>query len=785
MHRGVQIQGARNAHAHRTADAEGRAIGTEIHPGPRQGLLTPVHEQTSGARRPVDLQHQIAAHQIEGVWIDSDELGTTQHRLESGVLAEVRQLGVTGAIGRGLASSEHGEVEGTIRHTEADSIRITETRQSHLTEIIAGTIQIQTGPTANEQAGIADPHRQQISAQHPSGRIRIRDTIHHRATELDGRAAINHLADAERHGATDQESGIGGLQVHLRGLEQHFLGPVHETAIDHGGLALLQQQVGGDHVQRIHTLELRHTKTGLESGVFPNLSARSHRQHSEIQATTLDPETGGSGIVRLRQGHLAEGGAGRLEVEAGSGADVQVGLGHGEAQQVAAQTSPADVVWIHDPGHSAATDRHSSTAIHHIRDADSDRAADLQAAIRRSGGHARGIQRRLGPIHQFAASHRRLVQLQVQVGTDDLERIHTLELGSAQGGAETGELTAGGSLSRLEDAEIQRAAFHRKTDGIRVVRSRQGYLSEISAISIEIERSSVTDIQSGIRHAHRQQVALEGLGAITGGIHHPGHPTAADAHRGAAIHHLGDTDAHRAPDQEALIGDSQAQAAVAQRGLHPVKGDSTGDRGLVLPEYQIGGDDLEIADALQLGATQSGLDAHILPRSSQKRVGGAGIQLATGGENGQPQAAALDGKAHGVRIIGLRQGHRAEPGIRRNLVQAGPAADEDPCVGNLDGQQVALQHPGAAIIRIVDPLDGAAAHVERRAGEHHVGDGQTHRATDLQCGTGRGQRQGGFAQHGLSPIQPVAIGHRGAGQGQRQVGRQDLDGIDSLQLSLA
>ena len=248
MHRGVEIQGARDAHAHRAADAETRTVRTEIDPGPRQGLLTPVHEQAGGARRPVDLQDQVAAHQIEGVRIDPDELGTTQRRLECGVFAQARQLGVAGAIGRGLAGGEHGEVQGAVRHTEADGIRIIQTRQGHLAKILAGAIQIQAGPAADEQARIGDPHRQQVSSQHSTWRIRIRDTIHHRAAHLDGRAAINHLADAQRHGASDEEGGVRRLQREIRSLERP-LRPVHEATIHHGGLALLQHQAGRDHVQ--------------------------------------------------------------------------------------------------------------------------------------------------------------------------------------------------------------------------------------------------------------------------------------------------------------------------------------------------------------------------------------------------------------------------------------------------------------------------------------------------------------------------------------------------------
>ena len=356
MNGGAEVQSAGDAHAHRATNAEASAVGTQIHSGPGEDLLTPVHQLARGAGGAVDLEHQLPTHQIEGIRIDAHKLGTAQHRLEPGVFAHGRQLRVTGPVGRGLAGRQHGEVEGAVRHTEADGIWITEVRQRHLAEVWTGAVEIERGAAADEEPSIAHPHRQQVAAQHATVDIGIEDATHHDAAELNRSAAIHHFADAQRHRTTDEEGGIRRLQRNLRGLEQHLLRPVHQTAINHSGLALLQHQVGGDHVQRFHALELCHTEAGLESGVLPDLSARSHCQHSEIQSTTLDSEAGGRGIIRLRQGHLAEGGAGRVEVEAGSGADVQVGLGHGETQQVAAQASSADIVRIHDPGHGAATD---------------------------------------------------------------------------------------------------------------------------------------------------------------------------------------------------------------------------------------------------------------------------------------------------------------------------------------------------------------------------------------------------------------------------------------------
>ena len=355
MNGGAEVQSAGDAHAHRAANAEASAVGTQIHSGPGEDLLTPVHQLARGAGGAVDLEHQLPTHQIEGIRINAHKLGTAQHRLEPGVFAHGRQLRVTGPVGRGLAGGEHGEIESTVSHAEAHGIRIVECRQGHLAEVWTGAVEIERGAAADEEPSIAHPHRQQVAAQHATVDIRIEDATHHGAAELNRSAAIHHFADAQRDRASDEEGRIRRLQRDLRG-RQRVLRPVQEAAIDHRALALLQHQVGGDHVQRFHALELCHTEVGLESSVLPDLSARSHCQHSEIQSTTLDSEAGGRGIIRLRQGHLAKVGAGLVELEAGSGADVQVGLGHGETQQVAAQASSADIVRIHDPGHGAATD---------------------------------------------------------------------------------------------------------------------------------------------------------------------------------------------------------------------------------------------------------------------------------------------------------------------------------------------------------------------------------------------------------------------------------------------
>ena len=471
MDGGAEVQGAGDAHAHRATDTEARAVGTEIHAGPGEDLLTPVHQLARRAGGAVDLEHQLPTHQIEGIRVDAHELGASEHRLEPGVFAHGRQLRVTGPVGRGLAGGEHSEIESTVSHSEAHGIRIVECRQGHLAEVWTGAVEIERGAAADEEPSVAHPHRQQVAAQHATVDIGIEDAAHHGAAELNRSAAIHHFADAQRDRASDEEGRIRRLQRDLRG-RQRVLGPVHDAAIDHRGLALLQHQVGGDHIQRFHALELCHTEVGLESGVLADLGPGPNRQDTQVEATLLDPETGGVGVVRLRQGHLAKVGAGLVELEAGSGTDVQVGLGHGEAQQVALQAGACRGIRIHYPGHCAAADRNGRAAIDHIGNAEADGAADLQTAIRGARGDRGGFQRDLSPIHQLATGHRSRVQLEVQVGPDHLEGIDTLQLSAAQRGAESGELAAGSALGGLEHSEVQRAAFHGETDRVRIVRGR-------------------------------------------------------------------------------------------------------------------------------------------------------------------------------------------------------------------------------------------------------------------------------------------------------------------------